>query len=207
MQVKHVWELHPVVKLLVAQRVEVKDDPLQVHDESVGQPVDSHPLLKLNPLVACSALVVAYDFPRHKLFEAIVDGALVLDLEGKVVEGLSLLAQVAAALALHHRAGLAAKDVFEEVFLTRSSEQGLESVKAEVQELLGVFLLAYVGGLAIKRLEAEAERSRVVVLTVGKLQEAEHVHELVQQIVVDLLRFMNLKIFRSPVVCRKQAVA
>ena len=165
-EIQHIWELDPVVQLDVPERVEVKNDSCEMHDECIGQLVDGSLLLQLHPLAAGFAGIVGDDFTIAELAQAVVDRPLILDSYCEITEIFNGLSQIAAVFASQHRAGLTSKNIFQEVLLAGVFEEHLQPIETEVEELLSIFLLSDICWLAIKLLEAEAERRRVVILAI-----------------------------------------
>jgi len=89
-----------------------------------------------------------------------------LDSYCEIIEIFNGLSQIAAVFASQHRAGLTSKNIFQEVLLAGVFEEYLQPIETEVEELLSIFLLSDICWLAIKLLEAEAERRWVVILAI-----------------------------------------
>lgn len=116
-----------------------------------------------------------------------MNAVLVLHLETQVEELLGAHVHVPAALAYGHRAGLATEHVLQQVLLRRVPEGVLNAVEGDVEELLGVLLLAHVRRPPIEVLVGEAEFAGVVVRPLRQLEEGHQLHQLVQHVIVYLI--------------------
>jgi len=125
---------------------------------------------------------------------------LILDFKTQVIEILFVLPGISTILASHDRASLPSKTVLQQVFLACILEQRLKSIKANIEELLSILLLPDIGWFSIEGFEREAEWDRVVELTIWKLEEAEHAHHLMEEVVVDVLAVVLLKVLGNHVI-------
>jgi hypothetical protein len=178
-----------------------------VDDQSIWQLLDCDLLLKLDSFVTISTLVVTDCLSLHELFETVLERTLVLNFNREVVEEFDVLSNFSTVFALHQGVCLASENVLKKVLLTCGLKPIFESIKHYVQELLCILLLPHVCTLAIVRLKTEAERLRIKVLSVRKLQETKHVHQLVKDVVVELTAFMSLHAYRCFTLSPHQAVA
>ena len=92
-------ELPPRIDLLILELVVVEADALQVQNEVVGKAGDEAAFGRITLLVAVVALVVRYNFASDELLEAVLDGLLALDLQGKTEEVFMALDDVLAGTA------------------------------------------------------------------------------------------------------------
>lgn len=185
-QIEDIGELYPVVVLHCPHHLKVEGDSLQVDYERVWAPLNRALFLQVRLLVAGIAVPVADDLRLDHFPESVEDAGLILDLEAEEKVVFQIGSRVSAVLAPQDLASLDPKDILEEVFLTGVLQQVLELIEGRNQELLGVLLLSDIRARAIEGFEGEAERGGVVVLAVGEDQEAEHLHRLVQKVVIDL---------------------
>ena len=72
------------------------------------------------------------------------------------------------------------EDALADILLRSVFEQLFQTIKAKIQELLSILLYAYVCRITVVLLESEAELARVILLSVGHLQEREHLEPLVK---------------------------
>ena len=178
-------ELQSAVDFLVRVGVEVEHDALQVHYQYVREFGNHGSAGDVHLPVAFLAVVVADGVAGNQLLQGLVEGFGVLHVHGEVVEVLSGLVDVAALLADHLTAALAAEDPLREVLVRGVLEFAVQLVEDHVQELLGVLLHCGVRGVAAGVLEGEAEGHGVVRVPVCELQVGEEALQLVQDVVVD----------------------
>ena len=92
-------ELPPRIDLLILELIVVEADALQVQNEVVGETGDEAAFGRITLLVAVVALVVRDNFASDELLEAVLDGLLALDLQGKTEEVFMALNDVLAGTA------------------------------------------------------------------------------------------------------------
>jgi len=78
--VQIIREFNSRVQLLVLKRIEVKDDPLEMDDEHIGEFIHHCFLLHIDPLPTGITTEVTNDLSSNELLQAIIERLLVLDL-------------------------------------------------------------------------------------------------------------------------------
>ena len=165
-----------------------------MEDERVWQGVNHHFAIYFYSVVACTTLVVLDGFTSSQPFEAIEYTLLVFDFKREIEEWFIIFTNFATSFAYHDRACLTAKHILKQVLLWSSFDWKLQTVKNDIEELLGILLLSCVGRSVIEVLEGIAKLPWVVILSLWQLEETHQLHELVQHIVIQLLSFVNLNV-------------
>ena len=84
LQVKHIGERAECVDFIILERVEVKANPLQMHDENVRRRRNHGTLLKVYLAAATVAIVVINDLALDELFKRLFDRFHAFDGQGEV---------------------------------------------------------------------------------------------------------------------------
>jgi len=124
---------------------------------------DQGTLGQVNLLVAAITLVVTDDVTLDLLLESFLYSADVFDRQGHVVIVFDTLLDLSALGADHLTALLSAEDARQQVLALCWLQSVVEAIEEYIEELLSVFLLCSVRGLAVKLLEGEAEWLWVVI--------------------------------------------
>mmetsp|Transcript_7892 Transcript_7892/g.24360 ORF Transcript_7892/g.24360 Transcript_7892/m.24360 type:complete len:407 (+) Transcript_7892:1440-2660(+) len=191
-------ELAVGVELLVAHRVKVEVEALQMKEErgrQLGQAGALERVAFLVALLAVVGVVALQPVALHVRLERLLQRVLALHLDGDGVERFHALAAVRATLADQLTDQLALPDVLHQVLLRGALERALHLVAQVVEELVHVHLHCGVGGSTLRVLVGLAEGRRIVVLLLALLQVAEHqlhlVHEIVGQLLAALLAVLQ----------------
>lgn len=113
---------------------------------------------------------------------------------------------IAALSANHLTHLLAAKDTLKQVLAGRWLQSGLEPIKEQIKELLGILLLGSISGTAIKLFKGEAEAERIVIHPVGKLKVSKELLHLMEHVVVNFSALVLFEILFFAVVDAEQVV-
>ena len=112
-----------------------------MYDKDVWSRCDHASLLKVNFPVAAITVIIVDNLALNLLLERLFNRFEALDWNGKVKVVLHAILDLSALCADHLTALLASEDTLDEMLARGWFESVLESIKKDVEELLGVLLL------------------------------------------------------------------
>ncbi len=208
-EIEDVGELDALVDLLHAEALHVKVDALQVQEEHVGELLDALAATEGSLLAAAFlTLELRHGFTLAELFEGIVNGLLVLDLDCHEAVLVNILTLESTVLADTDRVYLRSDAVRDEVLEGRVRKLSLKLPVEPVYKLARVLLLTHIDALTLEVAVGEAQVGRVDCFAVGELKGAEERLKLVEHVIVHLIVLLSLfELLSHTILASHEAVA
>lgn len=184
LNVENVGKLNSLVKLLVNKGVHIKDYPLKMNDQHVGKLVENSLSLNVHCLVAGVTSETFNELSCSETFQAVIDGTLVFNLQSQVVELIVGLLNVATAFADSDCALLPSENILKKVLHGSLGKHVLDPAEGNAKEFLRILLNAHICRLTRVVLERETEFTGVVLHALRQFEEACHLDQLMQEVVV-----------------------